>query len=314
MRKFIGSILISLLLPVILSVPVVFFSPKLQFGMEYGSVENHLMGKKILLEINGLYKDMDVEEYVVGVLAGVSPAEYNIEALKVTAIMIRTNLLKEMEEKRTSDATDLSYHYLTIEEREDLWGEKNFKKNEAAMERAVIETAGQVIYYQDELIMALYHEVSFGKTISAKEALEEEIPYLQSVESGCDVEAKDYMNIVEYTKDDIKTIVTEGNLLEEPVEDEIEITIEESTSNGYVKKVKVNNLSFSGEEIMNLFGLPSLIYYIEPIGENVRFVCLGKGNCMGVSLYGANNMAWKGKLASDIIVYYYKDVRIEKYN
>lgn len=285
--------------------------------MGYMSVKDHLMGKRILLEINGLYKDMDVEEYVVGIMAGTSPADYNIEALKVQAILIRTNLLKEMEEKKTSDAKDLSYEYLTMEDRKALWGNRYYDENERRMEQAVSATAGQVIYYKDELIMALYHDVSIGKTLSAKEELGEDIPYLQSVESSQDVEAKNYMNIIELKQDDLKNIVaeyTEEKKDENAQEDAVKISLEESTENGYVKKVKINGIDYTGEEVMNLFGLSSVNYYIEEMDDGIRFVCLGKGHSMGVSLYGANYMAENGATSKEIIQYYYKDIRIEKYN
>lgn len=285
--------------------------------MGYMSVKDHLMGKRILLEINGLYKDMDVEEYVVGIMAGTSPADYNMEALKVQAILIRTNLLKEMEEKKTSDAKDLSYEYLTMEDRKALWGNRYYDENERRMEQAVSATAGQVIYYKDELIMALYHDVSIGKTLSAKEELGEDIPYLQSVESSQDVEAKNYMNIIELKQDDLKNIVaeyTEEKKDENAQEDAIKISLEESTENGYVKKVKINGIDYTGEEVMNLFGLSSVNYYIEEMDDGIRFVCLGKGHSMGVSLYGANYMAENGATSKEIIQYYYKDIRIEKYN
>ena len=285
--------------------------------MGYMSVKDHLMGKRILLEINGLYKDMDVEEYVVGIMAGTSPADYNMEVLKVQAILIRTNLLKEMEEKKTSDAKDLSYEYLTMEDRKALWGNRYYDENERRMEQAVSATAGQVIYYKDELIMALYHDVSIGKTLSAKEELGEDIPYLQSVESSQDVEAKNYMNIIELKQDDLKNIVaeyTEEKKDENAQEDAVKISLEESTENGYVKKVKINGIDYTGEEVMNLFGLSSVNYYIEEMDDKIRFVCLGKGHSMGVSLYGANYMAENGATSKEIIQYYYKDIRIEKYN
>ena len=92
------------------------------------SVQRHKLNKNIMLEINGFYKSIDVEEYVVGVMAGVIPADYNMETLKTQAVLIRTNVLKEMEEKNTKDAADISYQYLTKEDREMLWGKVNNEK------------------------------------------------------------------------------------------------------------------------------------------------------------------------------------------
>lgn len=222
------------------------------------------------------------------------------EALKVQAVLIRTNILKEMQEKNTGDAADLSYHYLTVEERIALWGERNYEKYERRMEEAVIQTAGKVIKQENALIMALYHEVSIGKTASAKEILGDDISYLQSVESSQDVEAKHYMNIVKLTWKELG-------------KEKISVKVEESSENGFVKKLSVEGTTFTGEEAMQKFGLSSMNFYAEEVEDGVRFVCLGKGNCLGVSQYGANCMALKGKKMEEIIKYYYKDVSVVNY-
>ena len=291
------------------------------------SLMNNLMGKDIMLEIKGLYKSIDVEEYVVGVMAGVISPDYNMEALKTQAVLVRTNVLKEMEEKNTKDAADISYQYLTKEDREMLWGKVNNEKNERRIERAVSSTAGKVIRKEDNLIMALYHEVSIGKTADASEVLDEDISYLRSVDSSQDVEAKNYMNIYTYSWEELSNILQKtvpkeetmsgeaslsGETAENLTEDKIDIVIEESTENGFVKKVSVGGNIYTGQEAAELFGLSSINYYVEEQDEGVRFVCLGKGSCLGVSQYGANCMADKGKTMEDIISYYYQGVTIGK--
>ena len=293
-------------------------------GRDGYNLDDHRMGRDILLEINGLYKSVDVEEYVVGVMAGVIPADYNMEALKTQAVLIRTNVLKEMEEKNTKDAADISYDYLTKEDRKMLWGRVNNDKYERRIQKAVCSTAGKVIRKENSLIMALYHEVSIGKTADAKEVLDEDISYLKSVDSSQDVEAKNYMNIYTYSWQELSNKLNNA-VQEEPIDkdisseesnadltgDKIEISIEESTENGFVKKVSVNGIIYMGQEIADMLELPSINYYVETLEDGVRFVCLGKGSCLGVSQYGANCMADEGKTMKDIIEYYYKDVSIE---
>lgn len=310
-KKYILYLLLIVFLPVGITLLFTFITSEVYIGMGSLSVVDHLMGRKILLETKGLYKDVDVEEYVVGVMAGTVPADYDIETLKVQAVLIRTNVLKEMEELKTSDGADLSYQYLTMEERKEIWGQRNYEKNEKKMEQAVSSTANMVLYFEEELIMALYHEVSIGKTASAKEILDQDISYLQSVESSQDVEAKHYMNIVLYSKKEMQEILGTDT---DDGGDDIHISIENSTENGFVREVKINDTVYSGEEVMNMFKLPSLNYYVEEVDNGIRFVCLGTGNCMGVSLYGANYMAQNGATMEDIISYYYKDVSLKKYN
>lgn len=304
MKKFIIYFICVMALPFVLVFLFSLFFSDISFGTGGNGLESRRLGKNVLLEVNGLYKSLDVEEYVLGVLPGTIPVDYDAEALKMQAVLIRTNVLKEMQEKNTEDAADLSYHYLTVEERIALFGEQNYEKDERKLEQAVMDTAGLVVKSENNLIMALYHEVSIGKTADAKEILGEDISYLKSVESSQDVEAKHYMNLITYTWQELAECLK----LSEGKECNAEVT--ESTENGFVKQLTVGETVFSGEEAMQQFGLTSSNFYVEKYGEGIRFVCIGKGNCLGVSQYGANRMALDGKKMEEIIKYYYKGVSI----
>lgn len=365
--------LIILLFPSVTCLFYHFINPEFDIGKGGSSVENHYMGKDVMIEVSGLYKNIDVEEYVVGIMAGVISPEYNIEALKTQAVLVRTNVLKEMEEKKSNDDSDMSYEYLTKEDRETLWGRKKYDKYEAVIEKAVSDTAGKVLRKEGSLIMAMYHEVSIGKTASASEILDEDISYLQSVDSSSDVEAKNYMNIYEFSYEDIRRLQEEyienvnltgqkdieaaemvdekkdvkageevvneekdtkigeevvnkekdikredndkkgGKNSEKLTGDKIVVEVTESTENGFVKTAVVGADTYSGEVVREMLGLASTNFYVEDSAGGLRIVCLGKGNCLGVSQYGANHMADKGSSMEEIIAHYYKDVNIEDY-
>lgn len=204
LKKIFLFVVVMVLIPPVTAAVFGLFSDRVRMGGGDRFLGNRRMGKEILVEQSGLYKSMDVEEFVAGVLPGTIPADYERETLKLQAVLIRTNVLKEMQEKNTSDAADLSYHYLTVEERKELWGERNFAKYERRMEEAVARTAGQVLKQGGELITACYHEVSVGQTASAEEILGTDISYLQSVDSNRDVEAKHYMNLVTYSWQELR--------------------------------------------------------------------------------------------------------------
>ncbi len=339
MKKYIWLIFSLLVVPCLLCISVCAVCPTLSIGQGERSIANCRMGRDVLVELDGLYKRMDVEEYVLGILAGVISPDYDTETLKVQAVLVRTNLLKEMEEQATKDAADLSFQYISVEERKRMWGQRNYDQYERRLEHAVVETAGKVLEKEGNLILACYHEVSIGKTASAKEILDEDISYLQSVESSWDVEAKHYMNLVNLTWEELQTCLannaeTQVNTPEQQEDTEekksitaengtdstqvddmprIEITVEESTENGFVKKLRIAEKEYTGQEAMELFGLPSLNFYVEEQEDGVRFVCLGKGNNLGVSQYGANCMAKEGKKIEDILEYYYQDVSLKVY-
>lgn len=322
MKKCIVFLIVMVLIPCSIIFTASLLLDEITIGNGNNTVENNYMGKNILIEINGLYKSMDVEEYVLGVLPGTISPEYDEEALKTQAVLIRTNVLKEMLENNTSDAADLSYQYLSEEERRQMLGELHYQKDKQRFERAVAQTAGKVIKQENSLIMALYHEVSIGKTASAKEIMDKDISYLQSVDSPQDVEAKHYMNIITYSWQELREKLQKGNNTKEAAagekeekqgDEKVNIAVAESTENGFVKKVTVEGNDLTGEEAMQQFGLSSTNFYVEEMEGGIRFVCLGKGNCLGVSLYGANYLALQGKTYEEIIQYYYKDVVIADY-
>lgn len=330
MRKYIWLIFSMVVFPCILCMVVCAVCPTLSIGQGERSIANCHMGRDVLVELDGLYKRMDVEEYTLGILAGVIPPDYDTEALKVQAVLVRTNLLKEMEEQGTKDAADLSFQYISVEERKAMWGQRNYDKYERRLEHAVVETAGKVLEKEGSLILACYHEVSIGKTASAKEILDEDISYLQSVESSWDVEAKHYMNLMNFTWEEVQENTSQTGQQQDATEEKttveedttatqtdgaspIEIKVEESTDNGFVKKIRIAEKEYTGQEAMELLGLPSLNFYVEEQEGGVRFVCLGKGNNLGVSQYGANCMAKEGKSLEDILRYYYQDVSLKTY-
>lgn len=265
------------------------------------SLSDISMEKTISLEVDGLYKVLDVEAYIAGILPGIIDVTAEEEVLKAQAVIIRTNLLKEMEETGSNNEEDLPYAYLPLEELKEQWGEKKYEKNMQIMERAVITTAGKVVVCDGELIEAMYHQVSIGKTADSQEVLNQDISYLKSVDSVRDIEAKDYMQVLSFTKEELENkFKTELN----------SIQVTKSTENGYVKEVTIGTTIYDGEEIKKILGLNSINFYIEPIDTGYRLVCLGKGHCMGLSWHGAGMMAKEGKTYEEILKYYYTNVSV----
>ncbi len=263
-------------------------------GTELTTVETLDTGRSIALEKDGQYLVMDVEEYLKGTLPTVIEGTENEEMWKTVAVVERTNLYKKMSDLTQLEAADLELEYLSEEEVRELWGERNYKKYQKALEKAIIETAGITLQYDGSCIDALYHKVSVGMTASAEELYGEAVPYLVSVASSQDVESKDYMNIVEIPKGEPEVL---------------EVT--ESTEHGYVKSVLCDGETLSGEEARERFGLSSLNFYIEDMGDRFRIVCLGKGHGMGLSLYGANKLAEEGRNYEEILLYYYPGCQLD---
>ena len=59
------------------------------------------------------------------------------------------------------------------------------------------------------------------------------------------------------------------------------------------------------------FSLASNNFYLEPYDGKMRMICLGQGNGLGMSQYGADQMAKEGSGYQEILKYYYTGVKIK---
>ena len=84
------------------------------------------------------------------------------------------------------------------------------------------------------------------------------------------------------------------------------------TKNGYVKQIKAVSYIISGEDFARWLQLASNNFYFEQYKGNLRIICLGKGNGLGLSQYGADQMAKQGKTYQKILKYYYPKTMIQK--
>ena len=250
---------------------------------------------------NGSILNLNMTDYLIGVLGAEMPASFNIEALKAGAIASRTYALKKIQNSEKLTDTVLTQVYNDNNELKNKWGNM-FDKYYNKIKQAVESTNDLVITYNGELISAMFFSTSNGYTESAKEVFGYDIPYLQSVESSVDKETTPYLKTIE------KEASTLLNILEVTSLDNIEIV--SRTSSGRVKEIKIDNKIYSGVEFRNLLGLRSTDFDISVNGENVIITTRGYGHGVGMSQYGANKLANEGYSYSDIIYHYYQNVNI----
>ncbi len=115
---------------------------------------------------------MDIEEYLCGVVAGEMSTEFNIEALKAQAVAARTFVMykeKQGNQSKHKDAvvcTDYRHcqEYKSYDELKKINGDEWMKNSYSKIEKAVKETKGNIITYDNEPILTLYFSTSSGKT------------------------------------------------------------------------------------------------------------------------------------------------------
>lgn len=297
MKKLLGIVLFYILLAVLLLPFLVTFLCG-GFGKEMPQQAKVLYGLADLAPL-----DSELEEYVAGVVAAEMPAAFPEEALKAQAVAARTYQVRQMQ-AAGSDAVlyDVGQAYITEEEQKKKWGE-NYAFYAAKIRNAVCATAGEIMVYEGEPILAAFHAQSAGKTEDAENVWNSPVPYLKSVDSGEDRNAPDN-----------KTTVT---LSAKEISDKLgceakKISILSRTDAGYVDRVQVGERSFTGRELREALGLRSANFTVEKEGDAFCFTVFGYGHGAGMSQYGASFLAEKGMDYHEILQHYYTGIDFRK--
>lgn len=237
------------------------------------------------------------QERLIGIVAKEIPIKHHEEAIKSQVVIARSYIaLGKGQEKAC----------MTVDEMKEIWG-SDYKKNYTKIQKAVEDTKNLILTYNNEPIQAVYHMQSAGITQDPMEVLGLEIPYIESVESSWDEKSTDLLREKTYSQEDISNKVNQkwGDSILEPYDLEAQIQIIERTRGGYVKSIQVGSILMSGEEFKNTLGLRSSCFMIEYQGRHVRIITKGLGHGVGLSQYGANEMAKEGKDYKEILKYYF---------
>jgi stage II sporulation protein D len=270
-----------------------------------------------------------LEEYVRGVLAAEMPAEFELEALKAQALAARTYIYRRMIEKDTSNVpvegalvTDTTAHqaFLTEESLAQKWTGEDYTKYMVKMTQAIEETRNLILTYQGKPINATFFSMSNGYTENAEEIWPSASPYLKSVPSPWDLQVPGYKETVTLSykdvidKLDVASISIAANNSKAAAKTGIQVI--ERTNGGRIKKISIGGTIFTGTEVREKLGLRSTSFEWKWNGTGkkaqLEVTTYGYGHGVGMSQWGANELAKKGKTAEEIVRYYYKGISISE--
>ena len=251
-------------------------------------------------------KNLELEEYIIGVVAGEMPASFEIEALKAQAIAARSYAMNKITtSNETYDlVTDVTNQvYITTDEMKNKW-QSEYDYYYEKIKNAVLETQGLVMKYNNEIISAYYFAMSNGSTEDVSLVFGESKDYLQSVDSSWDENVKNFTVEINITKEEF------CKKLDISCDDIIIKDIKRSETNR-VNEITINNKKFKGTEVRSLLNLRSTDFDIE-INESIKITTKGYGHGVGMSQYGANEMAKNGSTYEEILKHYYNNIEISK--
>lgn len=254
--------------------------------------------------------EVPIEEYVVGVVAGEMPIEFELEALKAQAVAARSYVMIQIERniEKEYDVVDtvMNQVYLDRSDLMTVWS-TSYTDNINKVKTAVLSTKGEYISYNGKVAEALFFSTSPGVTENSEDIFTNSVAYLRSVDSHWDEISPVYTTNYTFTLEEFY------DLLGLEYSEQLNIEITSQTSTGRVKKIKVNNNELTGNYICSKLSLKST--YFEILKEDNKIIVKNKGygHGVGMSQYGAQGMAKEGYTYQDILRHYYTGIEIKKF-
>jgi stage II sporulation protein D len=291
-------------------------SKSLEEKLEKGTSHEEL-AKSVEVAVYRSQKDVieeiPLEEYVVGVVSGEMPANFELEALKAQALAARTYIVSHLLSDakgvpKGADVTDTVDHqvFKNKEELKKAWG-SDYQWKLDKISEAVLETKGQVLTFDGKPITAAFFSTGNGYTENSEAYWSDAYPYLKSVESPWDKQSPKFTDqkVIPVSEFQQKLGITLGG-------DGSVGTITARTPGKRVGSVEISGKEFSGREIRDKLELQSSDFTWYRKGDHIVVNTKGYGHGVGMSQYGANGMAKEGKGYKDIVQHYYKNVEISK--
>jgi stage II sporulation protein D len=276
-------------------------------GKSYaGSISLQKSGDKFVI-VNYL----DLEDYLQGVVKNEMSAKWPMEALKSQTVLARTYAAQKIQKPRT-DFYDLA---ATVDDQVySGYGDKD-----PAIDQAIKETSGEVLYFESGLAEVFYHSCCGGQT-EAAEYVWAAVgrPYLKSIKCAFCQECPYYFwRFPEKGSANGALFAGELGYDGEEVED---MTVKELSPSNHVLKVTVkfkggHTTEISGSDFrvrMGRDGVRSTLFKVQK--EPDGFVIFGSGSGHGVGLcqWGARGMADQNKTYREILDFYFPGTTIKK--
>ncbi|MDF2841042.1 MAG: spoIID [Clostridia bacterium] len=259
-------------------------------------------------------REMNLEEYIIGVLAAEMPSAFHMEALKAQALAARTYTLMKAKDFGGGGCdkhpgADVCTDFASCQAFEDP---KSITYNYDKYEKAVLDTRGEVIVYNNTLIEAVFHSTSGGKTENSEEIWSNKVPYLRSVASEYEDDSPKLVTNLEMKVNDfiaaMKKLDSGVKLTSKNIKNQIKIL--GRSQGGRITSIEIGGKVLSGSAVRGALRLNSSNFNISFAGESMQFTVVGNGHGVGLSQYGADGMAKNGSKYTDILKHYYQGVEI----
>ena len=247
-----------------------------------------------------------LEAYLYGVVPREMPSQWFPEALKAQAIAARTYVLYQVDKSRTRE-----YDVLPTTASQVYGGAAAETENS---NRAVDETKGAVLLYNNQLALAYFHANSGGTTEDAEQVWAAEVPYLKAIRDDYSLQAPGCTWKRTLDLEEIRQALNRNKMEIGAID---RMKAEDFSPSGRIVKIRI--LHAGKETVMNgndfrLKTDPVLIrstfFTVTQNGREITLEGKGYGHGVGMSQWGAYMMAKEGRSCRDILQFYYPGVEI----
>lgn len=242
---------------------------------------------------------VELEEYLYSVVGGEMIPNWPLEALKAQAVAARSYALHKRSQagKRLYDLDSTTSS--------QVYGGLNTETRSTHL--AVQSTTGQVLTYQGNVILAVFHSSSGGHTENAEDVWSQRLPYLQGV-----VDYDQQAPVFQWTK----TVSNHelNRLLGENIGQIVAVAPEDTTPLGRVVSLKVvgdrATKQISGTQFRKALDLRSTLFTVTNVDNNFYIYGRGFGHGVGLSQWGAYYLAQNGINYQQILSHYYQGAQL----
>ncbi|MCL1858620.1 MAG: stage II sporulation protein D [Oscillospiraceae bacterium] len=300
---------------------------------EYSGENTKNIEKQIIISVydakTNEIESIDLNEYLCGVVFSEMPSSFEIEALKAQAVAARSFCVYKMlcstdairEEHHGADICNDYTHckdYISYENACEKYSEEYILPLWEKIKNAVWDTENEIITYESEPAITVFHAISGKETESAENVWGNAVPYLVSVpseEENNKNEIRNYITESIYNADEFKDIlISNGFSLRADFSknESVWVTNIKLNSSGRVDTVDICGKTVTGRRLREIFALRSTDFTLEYKNQAFIFTVIGYGHGVGMSQYGANLMAKEGKNYKEILLWYYTGVEINQ--